>query len=42
MTSAGTVYTGGACADLRPGVKVLVTGVNQANSLMAETVEFIQ
>jgi hypothetical protein len=40
MTSAATTYVGGTCENLRPGAKVLVTGLNQANSLMAETVEF--
>jgi uncharacterized protein DUF5666 len=40
MTSSATTYVSGHCADLRPGAKVLVTGVNQANSLLAETVEF--
>jgi hypothetical protein len=40
MTSEATTYVGGGCANLRPGVKVLVTGVNQANSLLAERIEF--
>jgi hypothetical protein len=40
MTSEGTTYVGGSCSNLRPGAKVVVTGVNQANSLMAENIEF--
>jgi len=40
MTSDATTYVGGSCSSLRPGAKVVVTGVNQANSLMAETIEF--
>ncbi len=40
MTSAATSYTGGACEDLKPGVRVEVTGLVVANSLMAEVIVF--
>src|SRR5262245_15088093 len=40
MTSDATIYEGGSCSSLRPGAKVAVTGVNQANSLRAERIEF--
>ena len=40
MTSEATTYVGGSCSSLRAGAKVVVTGVNQANSLMAEKIEF--
>ena len=40
MTSEATTYVGGSCSSLRAGAKVVVTGVNQANALMAEKIEF--
>jgi len=39
-TDAATIYVGGTCGDLRPGVKVAISGTTQANFLLAETVEF--
>jgi len=39
-TSETTTYEGGSCSALRPGAKVVVTGVNQANALLAEKIEF--
>jgi hypothetical protein len=38
-TSPATVYVGGTCEALRPGMKVQVTGVFQADSLLAETMD---
>lgn len=42
ITSSTTVFTGGACSDLRAGTKVSVAGTNAGNLLMAETVAILR
>lgn len=42
VTSATTVFTSGACSDLRAGTKVSVAGTNQGRMLMAETIAILK
>lgn len=41
-TSADTMYTGGACADLRAGARISVTGTNVSATLLATSITFLR